>query len=297
MSNNNEMVVVVDGLVKQFTSGSNIVPAVDGVSLGLPRGRMIAIVGPSGCGKTTLLNMLGILDKPTSGTIVVDGVDISKIHGRDEAKYRLKKVGFVFQSYYLIPSMTALENVMLPMELLGTKRSDREVKARRLLEKVGIDAGHQARRPTRLSGGEQQRVAIARALANDPAIILADEPTGNLDSKTGKRIIELLYSITKEGRTVIVVTHSGNIATRANMVLEMEDGKVIGGSGFERRDMDDSEVTVGSTSKGRGVSKSKQGIKSGRTRAKGGGWKLMVDSEDEVGEEEEKEDEENEKKE
>jgi len=135
-------------------------------------------------------------------------------------------VGFVFQSYYLIPNMTALENVMLPMELNGTKRSEREVKARELLKRVGIDETRQARRPTRISGGEQQRVAIARALANDPSIILADEPTGNLDSKTGKRIVELLFSLTKDGKTVIVATHSTEIATRADIVMEMTDGKV-----------------------------------------------------------------------
>lgn len=234
MSKNSEAFVVVDGLVKQFKSGSTIVPAVDGVSFRLPRGKMIAIKGPSGCGKTTLLNLIGALDKPTAGSIVVDGIKVSEIHGMNEAKYRLKKVGFVFQSYYLIPNLTALENVMLPMDLLGMKRNGQEAKARQLLEGVGIDTSHQARRPTRLSGGEQQRVAIARALANDPAIILADEPTGNLDSKTGKRIVGLLHSLTQEGRTVIVATHDTGIAARADMVLEMEDGKVSIGLKFER---------------------------------------------------------------
>jgi ABC-type lipoprotein export system ATPase subunit len=145
----------------------------------------------------------------------------------DEAEYRLKKVGFVFQYYYLIPNLTALENVMLPMDLRGAKRKVQEAGARQLLERVGIDASHQARRPTRLSGGEQQRVAIARALANGPAIILADEPTGNLDSKTSARIIELLHRVTQEGRTVIVATHDADIAARADIILEMKDGKVI----------------------------------------------------------------------
>ena len=209
-------------------------PAVDGVSLKLLRGKMMAIKGASGSGKTTLLNMIGALDKPTSGKIMVDGIDVSRISGREEAKYRLNKVGFVFQSYYLIPNMTALENVMLPMELLGTKRDQQETKAHELLKRMGIDESHQARRPTRLSGGEQQRVAIARALANDPAVILADEPTGNLDSKTGKRIVEILYNLTQEGRTVIVATHSADIAARADMTLEMEDGKVTVSSVFER---------------------------------------------------------------
>jgi putative ABC transport system ATP-binding protein len=232
MSNDKEMVIVVDGLVKQFiTSEFTTVTAVSGVSFKLPREKMIAIKGPSGCGKTTLLNLIGALDKPTSGSIVVDGIKVSEINGRDEAEYRLRKVGFVFQYYYLIPNLTALENVMLPMDLRGMKRNGQEAGARRLLERVGIDASHQARRPTRLSGGEQQRVAIARALANGPAVILADEPTGNLDSKTSTRIVELLYSLTtKEGRTIVVATHDADIAARADMVLEMKDGKLVGQS-------------------------------------------------------------------
>jgi len=234
MNNTNGTIVTVDKLVKHFKSGGTTVPAVDDVSFNLPRGRMIAIKGASGSGKSTLLNLIGALDKPTSGTIVVDGIDVSQIRGRGEVKYRLSKVGFVFQSYYLVPNMSALENVMLPMELLGTKRKERQVKARELLKRMGIDESHQARRPTRLSGGEQQRVAIARALANDPSIILGDEPTGNLDSKTGKRIVEILYSLTNEGRTVIVATHSTEIATRADVVLEMTDGKVTVASSFER---------------------------------------------------------------
>lgn len=233
MNSDNEPIVVVEGVYKLFKSGGTTVPAVDGVSLKLPRGKMIAIKGTSGSGKTTLLNLIGTLDKPTSGIIIVDGIDVSRISGRKEAKYRLTKVGFVFQSYYLIPNMTALENVMLPMELLGTKQDERETKAHKLLERVGIDAAHQARCPTRLSGGEQQRVAIARALANDPPIIVADEPTGNLDSKTGKRIVEILHNLTQEGRTVIVATHSTEIAARADITLEMEDGKVTVGSVFE----------------------------------------------------------------
>ena len=202
--------------------------AVNGISFKLPKEKMIAIKGPSGCGKTTLLNLIGALDKPTTGSILVDGIKVSELYGVNEAEYRLRKVGFVFQYYYLIPSLTALENVMLPMDLRGIKRRIQEAGARQLLERVGIDASHQARRPTRLSGGEQQRVAIARALANGPAVILADEPTGNLDSKTGTRIVELLYSLTtKEGRTIIVATHDADIAARADMVLEMKDGKLV----------------------------------------------------------------------
>jgi putative ABC transport system ATP-binding protein len=229
MSSNKGMFIVVDGLVKQFmTSEFTTVAAVNGVSFGLPNDKLIAIKGPSGCGKTTLLNLIGALDKPTAGSIVVDGVKVSELYGVNEAEYRLRKVGFVFQYYNLIPSLSALENVMLPMDLRGAKRKVQEAGARQLLERVGIDESRQARRPTRLSGGEQQRVAIARALANGPAIILADEPTGNLDSKTGARVVELLHSITQEGRTVIVATHDADVAARAEMVLEMKDGKLIG---------------------------------------------------------------------
>jgi putative ABC transport system ATP-binding protein len=229
MSSNKGMFIVVDGLVKQFmTSEFTTVAAVNGVSFGLPNDKLIAIKGPSGCGKTTLLNLIGALDKPTAGSIVVDGVKVSELYGVNEAEYRLRKVGFVFQYYNLIPSLSALENVMLPMDLRGAKRKVQEAGARQLLERVGIDESRQARRPARLSGGEQQRVAIARALANGPAIILADEPTGNLDSKTGARVVELLHSITQEGRTVIVATHDADVAARAEMVLEMKDGKLIG---------------------------------------------------------------------
>jgi putative ABC transport system ATP-binding protein len=230
MSENRD-VVTVEGLVKRFVgSGSNTVAAVDGVSFRLPRGKMVAVKGPSGCGKTTLLNLIGALDKPTAGTIVVDDIKVSEIRGRDEIEYRLKKVGFVFQYYYLIPNLTALENVMLPMDLSGLKRNEQETRARQLLERVGLGASQHARRPAKLSGGEQQRVAIARALANAPAIILADEPTGNLDSKTGRRIVELLHSLTREGRTVVVATHDADIAARADTILEMNDGKIVGQS-------------------------------------------------------------------
>jgi putative ABC transport system ATP-binding protein len=227
MSDHEEKIVIVDGLVKQFvTSEYATVTAVNGASFSLPKGKMIAIKGPSGCGKTTLLNLLGALDKPTAGSIFVDGIKVSDINGRDEVIYRLRKVGFVFQYYNLIPNLTAVENVMLPMDLLGARRRERELRACQLLENVGIDARRRIRRPTRLSGGEQQRVAIARALANTPAVILADEPTGNLDSKTSARIVELLHGLTNEGKTIVVATHDAEMAAKADMVLEMKDGKI-----------------------------------------------------------------------
>ncbi|MCX5999413.1 MAG: ABC transporter ATP-binding protein [Chloroflexi bacterium] len=207
--------------------------AVDGISFKLPRGKLVAIRGASGSGKTTLLNLIGALDRPTAGSIIVDGVSISGLHGSQEARYRREKVGFIFQAYNLVPNLRALENVMLPMEFLGVKKSERIARAQQLLERVKIGKGQESRRPTKLSGGEQQRVAIARALANNPPIILADEPTGNLDSKTGQRIVELLHSLTQEGKTVIVATHSAAVAARAHVVLEMDDGKLTMTSAFE----------------------------------------------------------------
>jgi ABC-type lipoprotein export system ATPase subunit len=226
MNQANANTIETKGLVKYFRSGGNTVKAVDGITIRFPRGKIIALKGSSGSGKTTLLNLIGALDKATAGSLIVDGVDVTKVSGSKEGKYRLREVGFVFQSYFLINNMTALENVCLPLELSGMGSKERKQRAKELLYKVGIDASRQARRPTRLSGGEQQRVAIARALANDPPIILADEPTGNLDSKNGKLIIELLCSLTNDGKTVLIATHDTDIAAQAGMTIEMADGKV-----------------------------------------------------------------------
>ena len=220
-------IIEIKGLEKHFRSGGNDVKAVDGVTIGFPRAKMIALRGSSGSGKTTLLNLIGALDRPSSGSIIVEGVDVSKMHGNAEVKYRLQKVGFVFQSYCLIPNLSALENAMMPIELLNPKDKERVEKAQKLLERVGIDQTRQVRRPAKLSGGEQQRVAIARALANDPPIILADEPTGNLDSKNGRRIVELLRSLTKDGKTVLIATHDADIAASADIKIEMVDGKIV----------------------------------------------------------------------
>jgi len=219
-------IIETKGLTKYYRSGGNTVKAIDGVTIQFPRGKMIALKGSSGSGKTTLLSLIGALDKPTSGSIFVDGVDVCKIHGSGESNYRLQKVGFVFQSYCLIPNMTALENAMLPMDLFKSGDKGRQERAEKLLERVGLDKNRQKRRPPKLSGGEQQRVAIARALANDPPLILADEPTGNLDSKIGKLIVELLRSLTDDGKTVLIATHDTDIAAKADMIVEMSDGKV-----------------------------------------------------------------------
>ena len=220
---------VLENVVKHFKSGSHTVRAVDGVSVQLPRGKMVALRGPSGCGKSTLLNLLGALDRPDSGRVSVDGSDVAQLRGADEVAYRRNKIGFVFQMFNLMPHLSAVENVMLPMELAGgLSPKERRAKAETLLERVGLAPDRYTRRPTRLSGGEQQRVAIARALANDPALILADEPTANLDSQTGSQVIALLRKLANENRTVVIATHDNDIAQKADVVISMSDGKLLG---------------------------------------------------------------------
>ena len=213
--------------------GYRQVPAVVDVDLEVPRGKMVALQGPSGCGKTTLLNLIGALDKASEGRVIVDSVDVGELSGREQVSYRRTKVGFVFQTYNLIPNMSALENVMLPMELLGVQGSQRKARAWDLLLDVGLPAERFGHRPLRLSGGEQQRVAIARALANSPPLILADEPTGNLDSKAAGQVVDLLASLTEDGqRTVLVVTHNPAVAAACSIVARMQDGRIAGVSGI-----------------------------------------------------------------
>ena len=207
--------------------GYRQVPAVVDVDLEVPRGKMAALQGPSGCGKTTLLNLIGALDKPSEGRVVVDSVDVEKLSGREQVSYRRSTVGFVFQTFNLIPNMSALENVMLPMEFVGLPGAQRKARAWDLLLDVGLPVERFGHLPLRLSGGEQQRVAIARALANSPPLILADEPTGNLDSKSAAQVVDLLLSLTADGqRTVLVVTHNAAVADACHMVASMQDGRV-----------------------------------------------------------------------
>ena len=225
-----EVIAVAEGLTKHFKSGPVTVKAVDGVSFRLPRGKIVALRGPSGCGKSTLLNLIGALDRPDSGQLNVDGVDVNRLSGGGEVEYRRRKVGFVFQQFNLVPELSAIENVILPMEFVGTGTNGvSRVRARELLERVGLTQDRHDRRPAKLSGGEQQRVAIARALANDPPIVLADEPTANLDSKTGRLIVDLLRSLRDANRTVIIATHDEAIAAKADIILEMRDGLLIAG--------------------------------------------------------------------
>jgi putative ABC transport system ATP-binding protein len=218
----------VKKLQKTFRSGDHVFDAVDNVSFKVPEGTFASIIGASGSGKSTLLALLGALDKPTSGSVEVAGQDITKLDSRALVEYRAKNVGFVFQNYNLIPNLTAVENVMLPMEFAGVPKAERKPRAQQLLEQVGLIDDKQLRKPGRLSGGEQQRVAIARALANHPKVVLADEPTGNLDSETGKMIFKLLhYLAKKENTTIIVVTHDLSIAGKTDAKFQLSDGKLV----------------------------------------------------------------------
>lgn len=218
----------VTNLKKVFKSGDTPVAAVDDVSFSVPDGKFASIIGKSGSGKSTLLGLLGALDKPTSGEIVVGDKDITKLHDHKLIKYRCNKIGFVFQNYNLVPNLSALENIMLPMEFAGVSKKKRQKRAQELLYQVGLEADQQKRRPGKLSGGQQQRVAIARALANKPQLILADEPTGNLDSQTGKMIFDLLHSLSRtENTTILVVTHDLDIAGKTDMTFQLTDGKLI----------------------------------------------------------------------
>ena len=221
-----ELVLETEKLDKVYKLGGRQVRALSDVNLQVKKGDFISIMGPSGCGKTTLLNMLGCLDKPTYGKVILDGVDITKVPEKNLYKIRKYKVGFVFQTFNLLPYLNAIENVELAME--GTKKSkdEKRKRARELLKMVGLSE-REEHKPHRLSAGEQQRVAIARALANNPSIVLADEPTGNLDSKTGYDIIRLLGKLNiEQGTTIVIVTHDSHKAAHAGRMLFLSDGKL-----------------------------------------------------------------------
>lgn len=224
--NASENIVRVRGVKRTYYIGENPVHALRGIDLDIKRGEFMAIMGPSGSGKSTLFNMVGGLDKPTSGTVFIDEVDIAQLDPGELAWLRCRKIGYIFQTFNLIPVMTALENVTLPMIFAGASLEEQMEKGRRLLELVGL--GHRLHnKPGQLSGGQQQRVAIARALANDPAIILADEPTGNLDQKVGEEIIQMLKRLNKEsGVTVITATHDDKMYKRSDRVAIVIDGEI-----------------------------------------------------------------------
>ena len=216
-------VIELKDIWKVYQIGDIKVEALRGVSVSIKQGEFVAITGPSGSGKSTMMNMVGALDIPSKGAIYLDGKDISKLHESDLAEIRGKKIGFVFQQFNLISTLSALENVMLPMEF--EEAEDIEEKAKKALTIVGLN-DRMNHKPKELSGGQQQRVAIARAIANNPEVILADEPTGNLDSKTGKEIMDLFNKLHKEGKTVILITHDLNLVRYGERIVILRDGKV-----------------------------------------------------------------------
>jgi putative ABC transport system ATP-binding protein len=219
-------VVEAENLSKVYQMGKVEVRALDGVDVTINEGDSIAIMGPSGSGKSTLMNLIGCLDQPTTGSLKLAGQDIGQLKDKKLAKLRGEEIGFVFQTFNLIPRVSALANVMMPLSFVkAIARKDRKARAVEILEKVGL--GERVKHmPNELSGGERQRVAIARALVNDPKIILADEPTGNLDSKTGLSILELFGKLNDEGRTVIMVTHDSNVASFSERLIRIVDGKI-----------------------------------------------------------------------
>ncbi|MGH9884208.1 MAG: ABC transporter ATP-binding protein [bacterium] len=211
---------------RDYHMGEELVHAVRGVTVDVARGDYVAIVGPSGCGKSTLLNLLGGIDRPSGGSVSIDGSRIDAMRDAELTRFRLTRIGFVFQRFYLMPALSAIENVELPMAEAKMSGVSRVQRARELLAYVGLDA-RRDHRPAQLSGGEQQRVAIARALANKPTLLLADEPTGELDARTGAEMIELIGQVNGDGTTILVVTHDEDLARAARRVVHMRDGVVV----------------------------------------------------------------------
>lgn len=227
MSNTIEPILKIENVQKTFTLGKRKVQALNEVNIQVNKGEFIAIMGPSGSGKTTLLNIIGCIDKPSKGKVTLDGIDIGKMSESQLYKVRRDKMGFIFQSFNLLPYLNALENVELPMEGKIKSKTERKQKASQLLAMVGL-SGRENHRPNRLSAGEQQRVAIARALANDPAIILADEPTGNLDSKNKQEIAKLLANLNLTHKTtIIMVTHDSQVGIQTQRMLLLKDGRIL----------------------------------------------------------------------
>ena len=219
-------VVSTRHVARDYRMGAETVRAVRGVSLDVAEGDYLAIVGPSGCGKSTMLNLLGAIDQPTGGTVSIRGRDVTTMSDREATRFRLLNVGFVFQRFYLMSTLSARENVELPMAEAKAAPAERRARARQLLTYVGL-AERERHRPPQLSGGEQQRVAIARALANRPALLLADEPTGELDARTGADIIALFGRLNRDGTTIVVVTHDEEMAHAARRVVHMRDGEIV----------------------------------------------------------------------
>jgi len=218
-------VIEVNNITKHYLLGSQTVEALRGVTFGIRQGEFIAIMGPSGSGKSTLMNIIGCLDSPTNGTYHLNNKEVSTLEGDELAGIRNREIGFVFQNFHLLARNSALDNVMLPLKYAGFNRDDQLKKARETLSKVGLESrmNHQ---PSELSGGQQQRVAIARALVNNPSILFADEPTGNLDSQTGHDVMQLFHNLHQQGQTIILITHENEIAAEAQRVIYIKDGLI-----------------------------------------------------------------------
>jgi ABC-type lipoprotein export system ATPase subunit len=229
MSETSEPLLRVSDLRRSYHLEGEEVHAVRGISFDVLDGEYVAVVGPSGCGKSTLLNLVGAIDRPTGGDVSIRGHPIGSMSDRDATRFRLEHIGFVFQRFHLMPTLSARENVELPMAEAGKAVDVRRGRARELLAYMGL-AQREKHRPTQLSGGEQQRVAIARALANKPTLLLADEPTGELDAKTGREIIDLFGRLNAEGTTIVVVTHDEELAAAAKRVIHMRDGQIVADS-------------------------------------------------------------------
>ena len=219
-------IIRLENVHKNYRMGNVEIRAVDDASLTINKGDFVAIMGPSGSGKSTMMNLVGALDLANEGEIYLDKIDIEHLEESDLAQIRGRKIGFIFQTFNLIPTLTALENVMLPMTFQSVPKEERQERAKILLERVKL--GHRLTHlPNELSGGERQRVAIARAMANNPDVILADEPTGNLDSKTGEEVIKIFEELNKEGKTIIMVTHDANVAKHAERIIKLKDGRIV----------------------------------------------------------------------
>ena len=221
-----EEIIRLDNISKTYQMGNSQIKAVCDASLIIKKGEFVAIVGPSGSGKSTMMNMVGALDLASKGDIYLDNINIEKVSESQLAQIRGKRIGFIFQTFNLIPTLNAVENVALPMTFQNIPRSVRMERAKELLKEVKLE-NRMFHLPNELSGGERQRVAIARALANDPEVILADEPTGNLDSKTGEEIINMFIDLNKKGRTIIMITHDHNVAKRAQRIIRIKDGMIV----------------------------------------------------------------------
>lgn len=220
------MLIEIRDLTKVYEMGDSQVRALDGVSVDVERGDFLAIMGPSGSGKSTLMNLIGCLDSPSSGTYLLNKQEVSQLDDDELARIRNREIGFVFQTFNLLARTTALENVEVPLIYAGMPRAERRRKAQEMLERVGL-GDRMRHQPNELSGGQRQRVAVARALVNNPSILLADEPTGNLDSKTGEEIMALFQQLNREGNTIILVTHEEDIAAHADSRIRLRDGKIV----------------------------------------------------------------------